>query len=135
MYVCHISLCCQNKNTSGKNSTWYVLSSMVHYMIVQKNYSKRVEEEYFRILSLLKDNYPNNYVYTSFIFPKSTLKSRYRRPKHGRIRSDRCRTYTACVHLPQKNFHHERFHVWFPKLKSISSQNSKYCYPNNNKAL
>lgn len=35
----------------------------------------------------------------------------------------------------RKNSHHQRFHVWFPKLKSISSQNSKYLYPNNNKAL
>jgi hypothetical protein len=40
----------RNKNTSGKNSTWYILSSMVYYMIIQKNDSKRAEEEYFRIL-------------------------------------------------------------------------------------
>lgn len=62
----------------NKNSPWYDLGSMIHYMIVQKNYSKRVEEEYFRVLSLLKDNYPNNYVYTSFIFPKSIKDDRKR---------------------------------------------------------
>ncbi len=68
----------RNKNASGKNSPWYVLSSMVYYMIIQKNDSKRAEEEYYRILSLLKDNYPNNYVYSSFIFPKSIKDDRNR---------------------------------------------------------
>ena len=62
----------------NKNSPWFDLASMIHYMIVQKNYSKRVEEEYFRVLSLLKDNYPNNYVYTSFVFPKSIKDDRKR---------------------------------------------------------
>ena len=68
----------RNKNSSGKKSPWYILSSMVHYMIIQKNDSKRAEEEYYRILSLLKDKYPNNYVYTSFIFPKSIKDDRKR---------------------------------------------------------
>ena len=70
----------RNRNTSGKNSVWYTLSSMIYYMIIQKNDSHRVEEEYFRTLSLLQDNYPNNYVYTSFIFPKSIKDNRERLP-------------------------------------------------------
>ena len=41
---------------------------------------KIIEEEYFRTLSLLQDNYPNNYVYTSFIFPKSIKDNRERLP-------------------------------------------------------
>lgn len=70
----------RNKNTSGKNSVWYILSSMVYYMIIQKNDSHRVEEEYFKTLNLLQENYPNNYIYTSFIFPKSIKDNRLRLP-------------------------------------------------------
>ncbi len=70
----------RNKNTSGKNSVWYVLSSMIYYMIIQKNDSPRVEEEYYKTLNLLQENYPNNYVYTSFIFPKSIKDNRLRLP-------------------------------------------------------
>lgn len=68
----------RNKNTSGKNSTWYILSSMVYYMIIQKNDSKRAEEEYFRILPLLKENYPNHFIHVSFVFPKSIKDDRQR---------------------------------------------------------
>ena len=68
----------RNRNISGKDSSWYILSSMIYYMILQKNDSKRVEEEYYKVLSLLQVNYPNNYVYTSFVFPKSIKDNRLR---------------------------------------------------------
>ena len=68
----------RNKSFSGKQSIWYILSSMIYYLIIQKNDSQRVEEEYYRILNLLKENHPNNYISTAFVFPKSIKDNRDR---------------------------------------------------------
>ncbi|MEE0879626.1 MAG: GGDEF domain-containing protein [Treponemataceae bacterium] len=68
----------RNKSFSGKQSVWYILSSMIYYLIIQKNDSQRVEEEYYKILNLLKDNLPNNYISTVFVFPKSIKDNRER---------------------------------------------------------